>query len=135
MNLTELLLASLIVQAAAFGSLQLLGLAAAASLSDSQRLQRWQQLEAELLADEQLLRQQPRPQPPEGDCSAAAARLQALLAARPLATGLQRRWQQLAGGEQLLISLSADPALAPRSRLLDPAALGFCLPATPGASQ
>lgn len=139
MNLPELLLAGLIIQAAAFGSLQLLGLAAGSGAGDRRLQAHWQQLEAELLADEQLLRRQPRPEPPSPDCSAEASRLQALLAARPLAAGLQRQAERLAAGEQLLITLTAEPAAGPtlgsRARLIDPAALGMCLPASSEAGR
>ncbi|MEB3333231.1 MAG: hypothetical protein VKI83_12155 [Synechococcaceae cyanobacterium] len=135
MKLTELLLAGAIVQAAAGGSLQLLGLAAGASLSDRRHLESWQQLDAEFLADEQLLRRQQRPQPPVADCGAEAARLQALLTARPLAAGLQRQWQRPSGGDLLQLSLRPDASGTPRTRLLDPAALGFCRPAPAGAER
>ncbi len=128
MSLLELLTGSVVFTMAAGSSLQLLGLAAAATLAQTRQEQRMEEAEAYLLRAEAVLR---RPVPPAsaasgGPCAAATDQLIRDLAAMPLAPGLARRLERAAGGEGVLLSLVVQGQVEPRQRLLLPGAQGAC---------
>ena len=123
MSLLELLTGTLIFVMAAGSSLQLWALAGSAVQSQERRQQRMDQAEASLARAETALRGLA---PSGGDCASAADRLMNALAAQPLAAGLERRLEQSAGGDGVVLSLTPEGEAGPRQRLYLPAALGLC---------
>ncbi len=128
MSLLELLTGSVVFIMAAGSSLQLLGLAAAATLAQARQEQRMEEGEASLLRAEAVLR---RPVSPASaasgrPCAAVADQWMRDLAAMPLAPGLARRLERAAGGEGVLLSLAVRGQGEPRQRLYLPRALGVC---------
>ncbi len=129
MNLVEPMVASLLFVGAATGSVQLHLLASAADAADTRLQSVLDRVEAELQAAELLLRQRARSGVDGGhSCAAVAQAWAALLAAQPVAEGVQRQQGVEAGVEPPLLRLQvAAPGLPrPRERRYSPAAFAAC---------
>ncbi|MDM7954446.1 MAG: hypothetical protein QUV07_14690 [Cyanobium sp. CZS 25K] len=131
MNLIEVLIGSTVFAASAGASLQLWALAGAAAMAEQRQQERMEQAEAVLLRAETALR---RLAPGGVDCSTAATQLQDLLAADPVAPGLERQLLRSASGDGVVLRLAVEGEATARQRLYVPALLGLCGPAQQGGS-
>jgi hypothetical protein len=119
----ELLVAGAVFMAAALGSLQLWGEAAASSALQQQRLQQREGIERDRLLLQQHWRLQLGADGSQPGC-VSAARLLAEAATLPPAPALQRQLQASADGAALLVEWGDHPA--PRRRWYTAAGLGLC---------
>lgn len=131
MNLVEVVLAGVLFTVSAGSSLQIWSLVSLGVAQEERRQQLADRLEGELVGLEALLRSQARRMLPVPTCGASAATLQALLAARTPAVGVQRQLRLLPEEDGLLVELTAEGFPLRRQRLYVPAALGLCVPAAP----
>lgn len=129
MSLLELLIGSTVFASAAGASLQLWALAGAAAVAEERQQERMEQAETALLRAETSLRGLA---PSAGDCTAAAAQLQQVLAADPLAPGLVRELETSASGDGVVLRVVVNGEATPRQRLYVPAVLGLCAEAQGG---
>jgi hypothetical protein len=126
MSLIEGLIAALLFSLSAGSSLQIWSQLSLGVMQEERHQQLADRLDAELAAIDASLRLQSRQllQPPP--CGNTAAALQALLAGRPLAAGIQRQLTVLQAEESVLLNLTVEGLPIRRQRLYLPAALGLC---------
>jgi type II secretory pathway component PulJ len=134
MNLIEVMLATVLFSCSAGSCLQLWGLVSLDAQRQQQRQQLAERLEAELVSLEAHLHQQPRQAQALPPCGPGPEPLRSLLAAQPVAAGVQRQISALGLEEGLLVELSIEGSSLRRQRLYRAAALGLCLPAGPAAA-
>jgi hypothetical protein len=122
----ELLVAGAVFLAAALGSLQLWGQAAAGSALQQQRLQQRDAIDRDRLLLQRHWRQRFGADASQPGC-VSSAQLLAEAAHLPPAAALQRQLQLSADGAALLVEWGDHPA--PRRRWYTAAGLGLCTPA------
>ena len=134
MNLCEVIVAATVFLGACSGAAQMGSSSAEAMTASRQRSVVLEQIEAQFLAVDPLLRDAA---PPELlGCSAAAQWMRQHLdqGLPPLAAGLQRQVNLSSSGEEVQVVFVAGDVLK-RSRLLSPAAYGLCVAAAAPLDQ
>jgi hypothetical protein len=124
----ELLVAGAVFLAAALGSLQLWGQAAAGSALQQQRLQQREAIERDRLLLQRHWRQRLGVAASQPGC-VSSAQLLAAATNLPPAAALQRQMQVSADGAALVVEWDDHPA--PRRRWYTAAGLGLCTSAGP----